>query len=79
MPSTTWPRRRNTRPRAVCVVFGNEAFLRRQSLLKLREAVLGGDEADFSLTVFDGRNGRAAATCSKNWPPWPCSAASGWS
>ena len=42
-------------PRPVCVVFGNDAFLRRQSLLKLREAVLGGDEADFSLTAFEGR------------------------
>ena len=39
----------------VCVVFGDDAFLRRQSLLKLREAVLGGEEADFSLSVFDGR------------------------
>ena len=38
----------------VCVVFGGDAFLRRQSLLKLREAVLGGEEADFSLSVFDG-------------------------
>ena len=42
-------------PRPVCVVFGDEAFLRRQSLRKLREAVLGGDEADFSLTAFEGR------------------------
>ncbi len=38
----------------VCVVFGDDAFLRRQSLLKLRGAALEGDEADFSLTVFDG-------------------------
>ncbi len=42
-------------PRPVCVVFGDEAFLRRQSLRKLREAVLGGDEGDFSLTAFEGR------------------------
>jgi DNA polymerase-3 subunit delta len=42
-------------PQAVCVVFGDEAFLRRQSLLKLREAVLAGEEADFSLTSFEGR------------------------
>ncbi len=39
----------------VCVVFGDDAFLRRQSLLKLRAAVTDGDEADLSLTVFDGR------------------------
>ena len=43
-------------PRPVCVVFGDEAFLRRQVILKLREAVLGGEGADFSLTTFDGRN-----------------------
>jgi DNA polymerase-3 subunit delta len=42
-------------PQPVCVVFGDEAFLRRQVLLKLREAVLAGEEADFSLTTFDGR------------------------
>ena len=41
--------------RPVSVVFGDDAFLRRQSLLKLREAVLGGGEDDFSLTVFNGR------------------------
>jgi DNA polymerase III subunit delta len=39
----------------VCAVFGDEAFLRRQVLLRLRDAVLGGDEADFSLTTFDGQ------------------------
>jgi len=41
-------------PRPVCVVFGDEPFLRRQSILRLREAVLGGDEGDFSLTGFEG-------------------------
>jgi DNA polymerase III subunit delta len=40
--------------RPVCAAFGNEAFLRRQTLLALRAAVLGGDDADFSLTTFDG-------------------------
>jgi len=44
------------RPKPVCVAFGDEAFLRRQVLLKLREAVLGGDEGDFSLTTFEGRD-----------------------
>ena len=42
-------------PQGVCVVFGDESFLRRQSLLKLREAVLGGGEADLSLSTFEGR------------------------
>jgi DNA polymerase-3 subunit delta len=42
-------------PQPVCVAFGDELFLRRQVLLKLRETVLGGDEGDFSLTNFEGR------------------------
>jgi DNA polymerase-3 subunit delta len=42
-------------PRPVCAVFGDEAFLRRQVILGLRTAVLGGDEGDFSLSTFDGR------------------------
>jgi DNA polymerase-3 subunit delta len=41
-------------PRPVCVVYGDEAFLRRQAILKLREAVLGGEEGDFSYTAVDG-------------------------
>jgi DNA polymerase-3 subunit delta len=40
----------------VCAAFGNEAYLRRQVMLALRSAVLGGDDADFSLTSFDGGN-----------------------
>lgn len=43
-------------PRPVCAVFGDELFLRRQVVLGLRAAALGGDDADFSLTVFEGRN-----------------------
>ena len=42
-------------PRPVCAVFGDEPFLRRQALIRLREAVLGGDEAEFSLATFEGR------------------------
>ena len=42
-------------PKAVCVAFGDEPFLRRQVLLAIRHAVLGGEEADFSLTTFEGR------------------------
>ena len=41
-------------PQPVCVVFGDELFLRRQAILQLREAVLGGGEGDFSLTAFEG-------------------------
>jgi DNA polymerase III subunit delta len=40
----------------VCAAFGNEAFLRRQAILALKAAVLGGDDADFSLTSFEGRD-----------------------
>ena len=40
----------------VCAVFGSETFLRRQVILALRTAVLGGDDADFSLTSFEGRS-----------------------
>jgi DNA polymerase III subunit delta len=43
-------------PRPVCAVFGDESFLRRQAILCLRTAVLGGDEGDFSLTSFEGRD-----------------------
>jgi DNA polymerase-3 subunit delta len=42
-------------PRPVCAVFGDESFLRRQVILGLRAAVLGGEDADFSLTTFEGR------------------------
>ena len=42
-------------PLPVCAVFGDETFLRRQAILCLRSAVLGGEDGDFSLTAFDGR------------------------
>jgi DNA polymerase-3 subunit delta len=42
--------------RPVCAVFGNESFLRRQVILGLRATVLGGDEGDFSLRTFAGRD-----------------------
>lgn len=41
-------------PGPVCVAFGDEAFLKRQTLLRLREAILGGGEADFSLSTMPG-------------------------
>src|SRR5664279_4649404 len=38
----------------VCVLFGDEAFLKQESLDALRAAVLGDDEGEFSLTSFVG-------------------------
>jgi DNA polymerase-3 subunit delta len=40
-------------PRPVCVVFGDEPFLKRQVLTRLREAVLGGGEGGFSFNEFE--------------------------
>lgn len=40
----------------VCVLFGDEPFLRRQSLLALRGQVLADDEGEFSFTAFEGRS-----------------------
>ena len=45
---------RDNPPAPVCVIFGGESFLKRQALVRLREAVLGGGEGDFSLTTFEG-------------------------
>lgn len=41
-------------PAAVCAVFGDEEFLKRQTLRQLRREVLGEGDADFSLTTLDG-------------------------
>jgi DNA polymerase-3 subunit delta len=38
----------------VCVLFGDESFLKRQALARLRRAVLGEGEGEFSLTTFEG-------------------------
>ena len=43
-------------PRPVSAIFGDESFLRRQSLLRLREAVLGREEGSFSFTAIEGDN-----------------------
>src|SRR5690606_40604745 len=42
-------------PAAVCVLFGDEAFLKRLVLAELKQVVLEGDDAEFSTRVFDGR------------------------
>jgi DNA polymerase III subunit delta len=41
-------------PGPVCVLFGDEPFLKRQVLARVRRAVLGEGEADFSLATFAG-------------------------
>ncbi len=41
-------------PAPVCVLFGDESFLKRHVLAELKEAVLTGDDAEFSSTTFDG-------------------------
>jgi len=41
-------------PQAVCAVFGDETFLRRQVLRVFRAAVLETEEGDFSFTAFEG-------------------------
>src|SRR5262249_28685776 len=41
-------------PKEVCVAYGDDLFLRRQVLVKLRHAVLGEDEGEFSLSTFEG-------------------------
>ena len=43
-------------PKPVCALFGDESYLRRQAILCLRAAVLGGEDGDFSLKTFDGRS-----------------------
>ncbi len=39
----------------ICVLFGDESFLKRQVLGELKEQVLQGDDAEFSVSVFNGR------------------------
>lgn len=38
----------------VCLLVGDEHFLRRRALTELKHAVLGGEEAEFGLTEFTG-------------------------
>jgi DNA polymerase-3 subunit delta len=39
----------------ICVLFGDESFLKRQVLGELKEQVLSGQDAEFSVTAFSGR------------------------
>ena len=45
-----------TPPQAVCVVFGEETFLKRRALLEIRQAVLGDEEGEISLASFEGKS-----------------------
>src|SRR5215471_16325938 len=38
----------------VCVLFGDEPFLRHESLARLRAAVLTGEDGEISFSTFDG-------------------------
>ena len=42
----------------VCVVFGSESFLKRKAIARIRGAVLGKGEGEFSLATFDGPNAK---------------------
>src|SRR5262245_44846283 len=41
-------------PAGVCVLFGDEGFLKRQVLIELKQQVLSGDDAEFSVTHLAG-------------------------
>ena len=41
-------------PRPVCVLFGGDAFLKSQAFRQLRAILLNEDDAEYSLTRFDG-------------------------
>ncbi len=41
-------------PQGVCVLFGDESFLKRHVLAQLKEVVLSGDDAEFSISEFGG-------------------------
>ncbi len=43
-------------PQPVCAAFGDEAFLKRQTLVQIRHAVLGEGEGDVSSAAFPGKN-----------------------
>ncbi|MHB1036896.1 MAG: DNA polymerase III subunit delta [Pirellulales bacterium] len=41
-------------PRPVCVVFGDEPYLKREVLLAIRREVLGAGDGEFQFTAFEG-------------------------
>ena len=60
--SITSPSPPSIRPRASCVLFGDESFLKRQVLAALKQQVLAGDDAEFSVTVVSTAARRRCAT-----------------
>lgn len=51
---------RDRPPPPLCVVFGDEAFLKRQALRALRRLVVAEQDAEFGAQVFEGANARWA-------------------
>ena len=47
-------------PPEVCVLFGEEAFLKRRAMQALRQRLAGGPDAEFALQVFEGPNAQWA-------------------
>lgn len=45
-------------PRAVCVVYGDDAYLKRAVLKSLRQQALGEEEGEFSLSVIAGKEAK---------------------
>ena len=43
-------------PKPICVVFGDDAFLRSSAVRHLRDQVLADEDAEFSLRLFEGDN-----------------------
>src|SRR4051812_42491055 len=42
-------------PKNICAVFGDDAFLKCEVLTALRKQLLAGDDGEFGLTVFTGK------------------------
>ena len=42
-------------PQPVCLAFGDESFLRRQVILRIRQTLFGAGDDDFSMKAFEGR------------------------
>lgn len=60
VPGTTYLAQPEKYPAgAVCAAFGDEAFLKREVIAMLRQAVLGTDQDEFSLALLSGRSGVA--------------------
>lgn len=51
---------RDRPPPPVCVLFGDEMFLKRQALRALRRQVAAGEDTEFGVQVFEGPNARWA-------------------